>query len=205
MDTDEEEGQDSVKTPPDLNRQEKRKTPEVEEVNKPQPRKKVKASKENNIDDTPGLTSEELDEALLKSTEVLTKKWSEFAAVHLDAINGVAQHISELKDLAAQSVTGTITNSTSGSVHPKLRQWPARENKGQVSTAALLITDAASRVEMSMTVGIDYTKMSMIELHLYQSAIAKEIQARDHYSQIQLDDIRKKNDSLAAQLETAEQ
>ena len=58
---------------------------------------------------------------------------------------------------------------------------------------------------MSMTVGIDYTKMSMLELHLFQLAIAKEIQARDHYSQIQLDDIRKQNDSLATQLEAAEQ
>ena len=61
----------------------------------------MKASKEKNIDDTPSLTSEELDVALSKSTEVLTKKWSDFAAVHLNAINGVAQHISELKDLAA--------------------------------------------------------------------------------------------------------
>ena len=68
MDTDEEEGQDSVKTTPDPNRQDKRKTPEVEEVDKPQPRKKEKASKEKNIDDTPGLTSEELDKALSKST-----------------------------------------------------------------------------------------------------------------------------------------
>ena len=33
METDEEEGQDSVKTTPDPNRQDKRKTPEVEEVN----------------------------------------------------------------------------------------------------------------------------------------------------------------------------
>ena len=56
-----------------------------------------------------------------------------------------------------------------------------------------------------MIVGIDYTKMSMMELHLCQSAIAKEIQARDHYSQIQLKNTRKQNDSLAAQLEAAEQ
>ena len=81
-------------------------------MKKPQPQKKVKASKENNIDDTPGLTSEELDAALSKSMEVLTKKWSDFAVVHLDAINGVAQHISELKDLAAQSGTGTIASTT---------------------------------------------------------------------------------------------
>ena len=126
MGTDEEEGQDSIKTTPDPNRKDKRKTPEVEEVDKPQPRKKAKASKEKNIDDTPGLTSEELDEALSKSTKVLTKKWSEFAAVHLDAINGVAQHISELKDLAAQSVTNNIASTTPVSAQPDIRQWPAR-------------------------------------------------------------------------------
>ena len=120
----------------------------------------MKASKDKNIEDTPGLTSEELDVALSKSTEVLTKKWSEFAVVHLDVTHGVAQNISALKDLAAQSVTGTVTSSTPVSIHPDLREWPARENKGQVSTVALIITDP----EMSMTVGIDYTKMSMMEL-----------------------------------------
>ena len=125
--------------------------------------------------------------------------------MHLDAISGVAQHISELKDLTTKLVIGSVANSTSVSMQPDLRQWPARENKGQVSTAALIITDAASRAEMSMTVGIDYTKMSVMELHLCESAIAKEIQARDHYSQIQLDDTMKQNDSLAAQLEAAEQ
>ena len=46
----------------------------------------MKASKAKNIDEEPGLTSEELDEALSKTTEVLTKQWSEFAAAHLDAI-----------------------------------------------------------------------------------------------------------------------
>ena len=155
----------------------KRKIPDVEEVNKPHSRNKAKASKDKNIDEIPGLTSEDLQEALSKSTEVITKKWSEFAAAHLDAISGVAQQISELKDLPAQSVTATVTSSTPVSVQPDLRKWPAQENKGQVSTAALIITDAAYRTEMSMTVGIDYTKMSMLELHLFQSAIAKEIQA----------------------------
>ena len=60
----------------------------------------MKASKENNIDEEPILTSEELDQALLKSTEALTKKWSEFAATHLAAVTGIAQRISELKELA---------------------------------------------------------------------------------------------------------
>ena len=50
--------------------------------------------------------------------------------------------------------------------------------------ASLITTDVASRAVMTMTVGIDYTKMSMVELHLCQSAIAKEIQARDEFSQL---------------------
>ena len=125
----------------------------------------MKASKEKNIDDTPGLTSEELDEALSKSTEVLTKKWSEFAAVHLDAINGVTQHISELKALAAQSTTTTVASSTPVNLQPNLRQWPAREHKGQVSAVALITTDVASHAKMTMKVGIDYTKISMAELY----------------------------------------
>ena len=58
---------------------------------------------------------------------------------------------------------------------------------------------------MSMTVGIDYTKLSMKELHLCQLAIMKEIQAWDHYSQMQLENTTKQNESLAAQLEEVEQ
>ena len=56
-----------------------------------------------------------------------------------------------------------------------------------------------------MTFGIDYTKLSMTELHLCQVAIMKEIQARDHYSQMQLENTMKQNASLAAQFEEAEQ
>ena len=135
----------------------------------------MKASKDKNIDEAPSVTSAELDEALSKSTKFLTKQWSEFAAAHLDAITGIAKHISELKDLAAKSVTGTAVSSTTVSVQPNLRQWLARDNKGQVSSAALILTDAASRSEMIMQVGIDYTKLSMMELHLCQSTIMKEI------------------------------
>ena len=58
---------------------------------------------------------------------------------------------------------------------------------------------------MSMTVGIDYTKMTMSELHLCQLAITKEIHARDQLSQIQLEDILKKNKIIAAQLEEVAQ
>ena len=46
----------------------------------------MKALKDKNIDEDPTLTSEELNQALSKSTKVLTKKWSEFAVTHLDAI-----------------------------------------------------------------------------------------------------------------------
>ena len=47
----EEEAEDSVRTLSDLNRSAKRKSPEVEEVTKPQSRKKTKASKDKNLDE----------------------------------------------------------------------------------------------------------------------------------------------------------
>ena len=140
----------------------------------------------------------------MKSTEFLTKKWSEFAATHLDALAGVARGISELKELAEKSATGAIANITPVSAQPDTRQWINRDNRGQVSSVALIITNVASLSEMSMTVRIDYTNMSMTELHLCQLAIMKEIQARDHYSQIQLENTMKQSDSLAAWLEEAE-
>ena len=114
------------------------------------------------------MTSDELDQALMKSTEVLTKKWSEFAATNLDALTGVAQRIAELKDLAEISATGAAARSTPVSTQPDTRKWPMRDNRGQVLSAALIITDVASRSQMSMIVGIDYTKLSMMELHLCQ-------------------------------------
>ena len=174
---DEEEADNSVKTTSEPNRKHKRKTPKAEEVNKPQSRKKTKSSKDKNIVEEAGLTSEDLAQALSKSIETLTQKWSEFVDMHLQALTGVAKHVSELKDLVEKSLTGASVSSAPVSAQPDLRQWPARENKGQVSSASLIITDATSHAEMSMVVGIDYTKMSMTELHLCQSAIAKEIQA----------------------------
>ena len=69
-------------------------------MTKLQSRKKMKASKDKNIDEEPTLTSEELNQALSKSIEVLTKKWLEFGVTHLDAITDVAKQISELKELA---------------------------------------------------------------------------------------------------------
>ena len=69
-------------------------------MTKTQSQKKTKASKDKNIEEDPTLTSEELNQALSKSIEFLTKKWSEFAVTHLDAITGVAKQISELKELA---------------------------------------------------------------------------------------------------------
>ena len=148
---------------------------------------------------------EELDQALTKSTKVLTNKCSEFAATYLDELTDVAHRISELKELAQKSVTSAVASGALVSTQPDTRQWPARDNRGQVSSAALIITDAASRSQMSMTVAIDYTKMSMTELQLCQLAIMKEIQARDHYSQMQLENTTKQSESLAAQLEEVEQ
>ena len=133
----------------------------------------MKVSKDKNIDEEPDLTSEKLDQALSRSTEVLTNKWSEFAATQLHAITGVAKHISELKDFAEKSLTGSSASTVPLSTPPDLRQWPARDNKGQVSSDALILTDVVSHPEMSMKVGINYTKMSMMELHLCQLAIMK--------------------------------
>ena len=121
----------------------------------------MKASKNKNIDTEPSLTSEEFVQGLSKSIEVLTKRWSKIFDLHLDAITEVEKHILELKDLVEKSLTGA-----SVSAQPDLRQWPARDNKGQVSSATLILTYVVSHSEMSMKVGIDYTKLSMMELHL---------------------------------------
>ena len=186
-----EEGEDSVKTISDPNRPDKHKSPEAEEVTKPQSRKKTKASKGKNIVEEPTLTSEELNQALTKSIEVLTKKWSEFMATHLDALTGVAQKITELNNLAERLATSAKTSSTPVSAYLDTRQWSFRDNRGQVPSATLIIMDATSRSQMSMIVGIDYTKLSMAELHLCQLAIMKEIQARDGYSHMQLENATK--------------
>ena len=86
-----------------------------------------------------------------------------------------------------------------------MRQWPTRDNKGQVSSASLILPDADSRSQMSMTVGVDYTQLSMKELHLFQLAITKEIHARHRYSQSQLEDTMKQSQHLAARLEEVAQ
>ena len=58
---------------------------------------------------------------------------------------------------------------------------------------------------MSMTIDIDYAKLSMSELHLCQLAIINEIRERDSYSHRQLEKSMKQSESLATQLEEAEQ
>ena len=63
----------------------------MEEVTKPRPRKKTKASKGKNIVEEPALTIDELDQALTKSIEVLSRKWVYFEAKHIDVLTGVAQ------------------------------------------------------------------------------------------------------------------
>ena len=90
-DEDEDEEEDSVKTVSDPDRLDKRQSPEAEEVTKPQSRKKAKASKGTNVVEEPAMTMEELDQDLTKSTEELTSKWSQFAAMHLDALTSVTQ------------------------------------------------------------------------------------------------------------------
>ena len=86
--------------------------------------------------------------------------------MHLAALMGVANRVSELKELATKSATNTATSSTLASAQQDRRKWPTRDNKGQVSSTALILPDADSRSQMSMTVGVDYTKLSMTELHL---------------------------------------
>ena len=85
-------------------------------MTKPSLRKKAKASKGKNIVEDPTVTIEELDQALKKSTELLTSKWSEFAATHLDALTGVAQQIEELKALAERTTTGAAASNAPASV-----------------------------------------------------------------------------------------
>ena len=58
------------------------------------------------------MTLEELEQALDKSTETLTHKWSQFMDVHLAALTGVANRVSELNELATKSATSTETSST---------------------------------------------------------------------------------------------
>ena len=57
---------------------------------------------------------------------------------------------------------------------------------------------------MNMTVEIDYAKLSMSKLHLCQMEIMKDIQERDSYSQMQLENAKKQSESLVVQLEEAE-
>ena len=58
---------------------------------------------------------------------------------------------------------------------------------------------------MSMTVEINYAKLSMSELHLCQLDLMKEIHEWDSYSHMQLENTTKQSESLAVQLEEAKQ
>ena len=60
-------------------------------MTKPQSINKTKASKGKNIVEESAVTMEELDQALIKSIEELTNKWSQFAAMHLDSLTDVSR------------------------------------------------------------------------------------------------------------------
>ena len=74
-----------VKTISDPNPPTKRKSPEVAEVTKPQSRKREKASKDKDIEEEATVMMDVLEHALEQSMTALTKKWSEFAELHLAA------------------------------------------------------------------------------------------------------------------------
>ena len=107
-----EQDEESIKTISDPNPTTKCKSPEVAEVTKPQSRKKSKASKEKYIEEETTITLDALEQALEQSTGALTKKWSEFAELHLAGLSGIANRVSELKELAAKSAHSTVTSST---------------------------------------------------------------------------------------------
>ena len=87
---------------------------------------------------------DELEQALEKSTGTLTKKWSEFAELHLAGLSGIANRVSELKELAAKSAHSTATSSTTAPTQQDIRKWPPRDNQGQVSSATLILPDTDS-------------------------------------------------------------
>ena len=112
QDEQDEQDEESVKTITDPTPPTKRKSPEVAEVTKPQPRKKVKASKDKDIEEEASVTMSALEHALEQSTLVLTKKWSEFAELHLASLAGLATRVSELKELIAKPAPSTVASST---------------------------------------------------------------------------------------------
>ena len=67
------------------------------------------------------MTIEELDQALTKSIEVLSSKWANFAATNLDTLAGVAQRITELKELAERIATGVAASSAPVSAQRDMR------------------------------------------------------------------------------------
>ena len=87
----------------------------------------------------------------------------------------VAQRITELKALLERTTTGTAASSAPVGTQLDIRQWPARNNRGKVPSAYLIIPDVSSQSQVSMIVEIDYTKFSMPELHFCQLALMKEI------------------------------
>ena len=75
---------------------------------------------------------------------MFTKKWSEFAELHLAGLSGIANRVSELKELAAKSAHSTATSSTTAPTQQDVRQWPPKYYQGQVSSTALIPLDIDS-------------------------------------------------------------
>ena len=94
---------------------------EEAEVSKPQPRKKIKASKGKDIEEEPILTVEELDQALARSTEVMMIRLIEFESKHLDTMSSVAQRITELKIISERIVSSIAARSALEAAQPDTR------------------------------------------------------------------------------------
>ena len=62
---------------------------------------------------------------------MLIKKWSEFAELHLAGLTGIANRVSELKELATKSAISTATSSTTAPAQQDIRQWPTRDTEAK--------------------------------------------------------------------------
>ena len=94
--------------------------------------------KDKDIEEEATVMLDVLEYALEQSTTTLTKKWSEFAELHLVGLSGIATRVSELKELAAKSAHSTATSSTTTPMQQDIRKWPPRDHQAQVPSATLI-------------------------------------------------------------------